>query len=57
MVGNTVTDESVAAAAGEALADIGDDIMGDMHASADYRSRLLPTFVARALTAAHTRAS
>ena len=56
MVGRAATDESVAAAAGLALADIGDDIMGDMHASADYRGRMLPVFVARALSAALGRA-
>ena len=57
MIGNTVTDETVAAAAGHALAEIGDDIMGDMHASADYRSHMLPVFVARALTTANARAT
>ena len=57
MVGKTVSDDSVEAAAGAALGDVGDDVMGDMHASADYRRRMLPVFVARALTAAHSRVS
>jgi carbon-monoxide dehydrogenase medium subunit len=55
MVGNAVTDESVAAAAAAALAEVDDDVAGDMHASADYRRRMLPVFVARALTEAHAR--
>ena len=57
MVGNTVTAESVTAAAGEALAQIDDDITGDMHASADYRRQMLPVFITKALTTAHTRLS
>lgn len=57
LTGNTITDETIAAAADLALADIGDDINGDMHASANYRSRMLPVFVARALTTANSRAS
>ena len=55
MVGNAVTEEVIATAAREALAEVDDDVMGDMHASADYRRRMLSVFVARALTAAGSR--
>ena len=56
MAGNAVDDETVAAAAAAALGDVGDDVMGDIHASAEYRSKMLPVFVARAIKAAAERA-
>ena len=56
MAGNAVDDDTVAAAAAAALGDVGDDVMGDIHASAEYRSKMLPVFVARAIKAAADRA-
>ncbi len=56
MVGNAVDADSVAAAAQAAADDVGDDVMGDIHASADYRRRVLPVFVARAINSAAARA-
>jgi carbon-monoxide dehydrogenase medium subunit len=54
LVGGSVDAGSIEAAARLALdADL--DVMGDMHASAEYRRRMLPVFVARALTSAASR--
>ena len=48
---------AIGAAAKEILADIGDDILGDLHASAEYRKAVLPVFVQRALSSAVSRAA
>lgn len=56
VMGDPVTEESAEAAAQGAIDEVGDDIMGDVYAGADYRRRMLPVFVARALTAAASRA-
>jgi carbon-monoxide dehydrogenase medium subunit len=57
LLGKPVTSE-IAEAAGQAAKDaIGDDVMGDVYASADYRRDVLPVFVARALMTAASRAS
>jgi carbon-monoxide dehydrogenase medium subunit len=56
MIGQPVGDASIQAAAALAGDAVGDDVMGDMHASAEYRRRMLPVFVARALAAAGSRA-
>lgn len=56
MVGKAVDAESAAAAARAAVDDVGDDVMGDIHASADYRRQVLPAFVARAINSAAARA-
>jgi carbon-monoxide dehydrogenase medium subunit len=50
-------DETTIAAAAEAVKnDLGDDIIGDIHASAEYRQAMAPVFVKRALLTAIQRA-
>lgn len=56
LVGSKVDDEAIAAAAAKVADDLGDDVMGDMHASADYRRKMAPVFVRRALETAVARA-
>ena len=56
MVGNAPTPEAIEAAAALAAEAVGDDVMSDIHASAEYRRRMLPVFVSRALNTAGTRA-
>ncbi len=53
--GQTV--EAIADAAQTIQADIGDDILGDIHANAEYRKAILPVFVQRALSSAAARAA
>lgn len=57
LVGSTVTDETIAAAAGRVTSDLGKDVTGDLFASADYRAAMAPVFIARAVAAAVARAS
>lgn len=56
LVGMALYEANIAAAAAQIASDIGDDVMGDMHASADYRLSIAPIYVARAITAAAARA-
>ncbi len=56
LVGQPVTDESAKAAAQAAVDDVGDNVMGDLFATGEYRRRVLPVFVARALMSAASRA-
>jgi carbon-monoxide dehydrogenase medium subunit len=56
MQGNPVDEATVANAAQAAIDEVGDDIIGDLYAGVDYRRDMLPVFVARALTAAVSRA-
>jgi carbon-monoxide dehydrogenase medium subunit len=49
-------DDAIAAAATAVANDLGDDVMGDIHASADYRRSMAPVFVKRALMSAASRA-
>jgi carbon-monoxide dehydrogenase medium subunit len=56
LVGKKLDDETLAAAAAAVANDLGDDVMGDMHASADYRRQMAPVFVRRALEKAASRA-
>lgn len=56
IVGEPVTEENAKAAADAAVDTVGDDVMGDVYAGADYRKRMLPIFVTRALLAAASRA-
>jgi len=56
LVGSPITDESAESAAQSAVDEIGDDVMGDVYAGAEYRRDMLPVFVARALTSAASRA-
>jgi carbon-monoxide dehydrogenase medium subunit len=49
--------EAAAKAAAAASRQLGDDILGDVYASAEYRKAMAPVYVKRALTAAFERAS
>jgi carbon-monoxide dehydrogenase medium subunit len=48
--------ESISKAAKKIMKELPDDLLGDMHASADYRRAMSQVFVERALTAAAARA-
>ena len=56
LVGQAATADNIAAAAAAVQNDLGDDVMGDIHASADYRRQMATVFVKRALTKATERA-
>lgn len=56
LVGKSLDADTIAAAAAAVANDLGDDVMGDMHASADYRRSMAPVFVKRALMKAADRA-
>jgi carbon-monoxide dehydrogenase medium subunit len=57
IVGNAITDETAKSAAQSAVDSVGDDVMGDIYAGVEYRKRVLPVFVARAVKEAAARAS
>ena len=52
-----VSMDAIPAASSQVAADVGDDILGDVHASAEYRLGVLPVFVTRAVQSACDRAS
>ncbi len=56
LVGQKLDDDTLAAAAAAVANDLGDDVTGDMHASAEYRRQMAPVFVRRALEKAASRA-
>ena len=56
IVGQALSPDSIAKAAESVAADLGDDILGDVFASAAYRKAVAPVWVKRALTAAADRA-
>jgi carbon-monoxide dehydrogenase medium subunit len=56
LVGNEITSDTVENAAQGAVDEVGDDVMGDVYAGEEYRRDMLPVFVARAVTAAASRA-
>jgi carbon-monoxide dehydrogenase medium subunit len=56
LMGKPITESSSESAAGAAVDEIGDDVMGDIYAGVEYRRDMLPVFVARALTTAASRA-
>jgi len=56
LMGKRLNDDNIAAAAAAVLNDLGDDVLGDIHASADYRRQMAPVFVSRALNLASHRA-
>jgi aerobic carbon-monoxide dehydrogenase medium subunit len=56
LVGKALNEANIAAAAEQIASDLGDDVMGDMHASADYRRSMAPIYVARAISTAAGRA-
>ena len=58
LVGQPLNSATLAAAAAAVTNDLDpDDILGDIHASADYRQQMASVFVRRALEAAVSRAS
>lgn len=54
--GKELSDENIAAAASAVANDLSGDILGDIHASAEYRRAMAPVYVKRALTSAAMRA-
>lgn len=56
ITGQTLSPNTVANAAAQVMRDLGDDILGDVFASAAYRKAVAPVWVKRALTAAADRA-
>lgn len=56
LVGKALTAANIAAAAAQIANDLGEDVMGDIHASEDYRRAMAPVYVERALTKAAERA-
>lgn len=49
LVGKALTADNIKAAAAAVTNDLGNELIGDMHASADYRRAMAPVYVARAL--------
>ena len=56
LTGQSVSADALRTAAAEVSKDLGDDLLGDLYASADYRRAITPVYVERALTAAAARA-
>lgn len=56
LVGQTLSAETIAKAAGQVSEDLGIDILGDIFASAEYRRAVAPVWVKRALARAVERA-
>jgi carbon-monoxide dehydrogenase medium subunit len=56
LVGKALTAANIAAAAAQVANDLGEDVMGDIHASADYRRAMASVYVERALSKAAERA-
>jgi len=57
LIGKAMSDETIAAAAGQVAADLGSGVIGDIYASAEYRAAMAPVFTGRALANAAARAS
>lgn len=55
--GQRLSDSLLRDAAAQIHNDLGDDLIGDVHASADYRRKVAPTYVQRALEKAWQRAT
>lgn len=55
LVGKTLDESTIAAAAKATAGDLGDDILGDIHASEDYRKSMAEVIVMRAITKAAGR--
>ena len=56
LIGKALNDEAIAAAADQVAADLGNDALGDIYASAEYRAAMAPVFTKRALASAAARA-
>lgn len=57
IVGKPLTEDNAKSAAQIAVDAVGDDVMGDVYAGDEYRKRVLPVFVRRALLTAASRAT
>lgn len=57
LVGQRLSQELLQSAASQVDNDLGDDLIGDIHGSAEYRRKVAPAFVLRALEKAWRRAS
>jgi carbon-monoxide dehydrogenase medium subunit len=57
LIGNALTDDTIAAAVRQVGADLGGDATGDIYASAEYRAAMAPVFTRRAVAAAAARAA
>jgi carbon-monoxide dehydrogenase medium subunit len=55
--GQAATDDVIAHAAKQVVGELGDDVTGDIYASAEYRAAMAPVFVKRAVATAVARAS
>lgn len=55
LAGQALSPDSIAKAAAQVTKDLGDDVLGDLYASAEYRAAVAPVWVKRALTAASGR--
>ncbi len=55
LIGTSGNADAIASAAQQVTADFGDDVMGDIYASSEYRAAVAPVYVKRALTAAAAR--
>jgi carbon-monoxide dehydrogenase medium subunit len=55
LAGKPPAPENVAAAAAEVTRDLGNDVMGDIYASAEYRAAMAPVYIRRAVAAALAR--
>jgi len=55
LTGQALSDATMAAAAADVASDLGDDIIGDLYASAEYRKAMAPVWVKKALAAAAAR--
>jgi len=56
LVGNALTADTIKAAAATIVNDLGEDVMGDIHASEEYRRAMASVYAERALTKAAERA-
>jgi aerobic carbon-monoxide dehydrogenase medium subunit len=56
LIGQALSADIIAKAAGQVAQDLGADLIGDLYASAEYRKAVAPIWVKRALTAASDRA-
>jgi aerobic carbon-monoxide dehydrogenase medium subunit len=57
LTGQPSSPEAASRAAAEVVRDLGDDLLGDIYASAEYRKAMAPVYVGRALQRALERAA
>ena len=55
LIGKAFSDDTIAAAADQVAADLGNDVSGDIYASAEYRKAMAPVFTKRAVAGAAAR--